>query len=204
MTLTGPAALPVGCLDGARIWDDELLRVTNSGQPKTVEVGKVVTGTPCTLALYDWVSPEILEAATGRRQRLSTTLIACSRALKRSVLLVNRVFLLRTMLDRTHQEERVSLPQTPPARWAHRHRVILTMKRHRGRNGLANYTPANVGSNLLAKEWHHGYGSRGGEPIGFIVATGEVTGGFVAVGERHGGENRETGASLAYREKKRE
>lgn len=56
-----------------------------------------------------------------------------------------------------------------------------------------------MGANLLAEEGHHGYGSGGGEPIGFVVATGVVAASFVAVGERHGGENTETGASLAYR-----
>lgn len=77
--------------------------------------------------------------------------------------------------------------------------MILAVKRHCGRNCLAHHTAADVGDNLLAKEWHHGNGSGGGEPIGFVIATRVVTGGFVAVGERHGGENREAGASLTYR-----
>lgn len=86
MTLTGLAALLVGCLDGARSGGDKLLCLTNSSQPETVEVGKVVTGTTCTLALYEGVSPEILKAATGRRQRLSTALITCPCVLKRNIL----------------------------------------------------------------------------------------------------------------------
>lgn len=82
--------------------------------------------------------------------------------------------------------------------------MILAVKCHCRRDCLANYTAADVGANLPAKQWHHGYGSGGGEPIGFVVATREVTGGFVAVGERHGGENGEAGASLAYRGNERE
>lgn len=175
MTLTGLASLLVGCLDGARTRGDKLLCLTNSSQPKTVEIGKVVTGTAGTLALYDGVSPEVLKAATRRTQRLATTLITSPCV----------------------QEERVPRPQTPPARWACRDRVILAVKSYCGQNSLTHHTAADVGANLLAKEWHHGYGSGGGEPIRFVVATREVTGSFVAVGERHGGKNLEAGASLA-------
>lgn len=82
MTLTGLAALAVGCLDGARSRDDKLLCLTNSSQPKAVEVGKVVTGTTRTLALYKGVSPEILKAATRRSQRLATAFITCPCVLK--------------------------------------------------------------------------------------------------------------------------
>ena len=81
--------------------------------------------------------------------------------------------------------------------------MILAVKSHCRRNCLAHNTAADVGANLLAKQRHHGYGSSGGEPIGFVVATGVVTGSFVTVRERHGGENREAGASLAYRERRR-
>lgn len=83
MTLTGLASLLVGCLDGARTRGDKLLCLTNSSQPKTVEIGKVVTGTAGTLALYDGVSPEVLKAATRRTQRLATTLITSPCVLKR-------------------------------------------------------------------------------------------------------------------------
>lgn len=82
MTLTGPAALFVDCLDGARSWGDKLFCRTNGGQPKAVEVGKVVTGTTCALALYDWVSAEILEATSSRSQRLAAALITCPCVLK--------------------------------------------------------------------------------------------------------------------------
>lgn len=82
MTLTGPAALFVDCLDGARPRGDKLFCRTNGGQPKAVEVGKVVAGTTCTLAFYDGVSPEILEAAPSRSQRLATALITCPCVLK--------------------------------------------------------------------------------------------------------------------------
>lgn len=77
VTLTGPASLLFRCLDGARPRGDKLLSLTNSSQPKTVEVGKVVTGAACTLTLYEGVSPEILKAATRRSQRLATALITC-------------------------------------------------------------------------------------------------------------------------------
>lgn len=83
MTLTGLVSLFFGCLDGARLLGDKLLCLTNSSKPKTVEVGKVVTGTARTLALYEGVSPEILKAATGRSQRLASTLITCPCVLKR-------------------------------------------------------------------------------------------------------------------------
>lgn len=74
------------------------------------------------------------------------------------------------------------------------------MKSHHGCNCLTNNAAADVGADLLAEEWHHRYWGSGGEPIGLVIATGEVAGGFVAVGERHGGEDTEAGASLAYRE----
>lgn len=85
MTLTGLASLLVGCLDGARPRGDKLLRLTNGSQPKTVEVGKVVTGATRSLALYEGVSSEILHAATRRRQRLAAALITCPGVLKRKV-----------------------------------------------------------------------------------------------------------------------
>lgn len=85
MTLAGLAPLLVSCLDSARSRGDKLLCRTNSSQPKTVEVGKVVTGSTRTLALNKGLSPEILKAATGRRQRLPTTLIACPCVLKRNI-----------------------------------------------------------------------------------------------------------------------
>lgn len=66
MTLTGLVSLLVGRLQGARCRGYELLCLTNSSQPKTVEVGKVVTGATRTLALYEGVSPEILKAAPRR------------------------------------------------------------------------------------------------------------------------------------------
>lgn len=51
MTLTGLASLFLGCFKGARPRGDKLIVLTHSGQPKTVEVGKVVAGTSCPLAL---------------------------------------------------------------------------------------------------------------------------------------------------------
>lgn len=134
-----------------------------------------MTGTTRALALYKGVSSEILKAATRRSQRLATALITCPCV----------------------QEERVPRPQTPPSRWAWRDCLILAVESHCRRNCLTHHTAADVGANLLAKEWHHGYGSSGGEPIGFVIATRVVTGGFVAVGERHGGKNTEARASLA-------
>lgn len=75
MTLTGLATLFVCSFDGARSRGEELLCLTNSSQPKTIQVGKVMTRTARTLALDDGVSAEIFKAATGGCQRLSTTLI---------------------------------------------------------------------------------------------------------------------------------
>lgn len=75
--------------------------------------------------------------------------------------------------------------------------MILAVKRHYGRSCLTNHTAADLEANFLAKDRHHGNGSGGGEPIGFVIATREVAGSIIAVGERHGGENREAGASLA-------
>ena len=83
MTLTGLAPLLVRCLDGARPLGDKLFCWTNSSQPKTVEVGKVVTGPARTLALYEGVSSEILKAAARGRKRLATTLITGPCVLKR-------------------------------------------------------------------------------------------------------------------------
>jgi len=197
VTLADLAPLLVGCLDGAGPLGDELLRLADSGQPKTVEVGKVVTRAARTLALYEGVSSEILQAASRRSQRLATTLIPCPCVLKRrsaaEYTLRNKTACLFHTHNKyyyhTHQEERVPGPQTPPASWAWGHYVILAVKSHCGRNCLTHHTAADVGANLRAGEGHHGYGGGGGEPIGFVVATRVVTGGFVAVGERHGGEN---------------
>lgn len=75
--------------------------------------------------------------------------------------------------------------------------MILAVKSHRRGSCLTHHTAADVGSYFRAKERHHGYGSSGGEPVGFVIATRVVTGSFVAVRERHGGENREAGARLA-------
>lgn len=77
VTLTGLSTLPLSGLDGARPLGDKLLRLADGGQPKTIDVGKVVTRAACTLALYDGVSSEILEAASGRSQRLAAPLITC-------------------------------------------------------------------------------------------------------------------------------
>lgn len=60
MTLTGHLSLFVCCFDGARPRGDELICLNNRSQPKTVDVGKVVTGTLCTLALNEGVSSEVL------------------------------------------------------------------------------------------------------------------------------------------------
>lgn len=76
------------------------------------------------------------------------------------------------------------------------------MERHCRSNCVAHNTAADVRANLLAKERHHGYGRSGGEPIGFVIATRVMTCSFVAVGERHGGENRKTRASLACKERR--
>lgn len=89
MTLTGLVSLLLSCFDGARPLGDELICLTNSSQPKTVEVGKVVTGTPRTLALYEGVSSEVLKAASRRGQRLAASFITCSCVLKTGRQLVN-------------------------------------------------------------------------------------------------------------------
>lgn len=81
VTLAGPSALILTCFEGLRTWDDKLLQLTNSYQPKTVQAGKVMAGIACTLALNDGVSPEVLEAATSRCQRLSAALVTCSSVL---------------------------------------------------------------------------------------------------------------------------
>lgn len=81
MTLTGLVSLLLSSFDGAGLQCDKLLSLTHSSQPKAVEVGKVVTGSLCTLALYKRVSSEILKAATRRCQRLATTFITCSSVL---------------------------------------------------------------------------------------------------------------------------
>lgn len=82
MTLTGPASLLVSCFDGAGPRGDKLLCLTHSSQPKTVEVGKIVTGAMPTLALYEGMSSEILKAATRRGQRLATTFVTGPSVLK--------------------------------------------------------------------------------------------------------------------------
>jgi len=57
-------SLLFGCFDGARLWSDKLLRLTHGCQPKTIEVGEVVTGALRTLAFNEGVSSEILQTAT--------------------------------------------------------------------------------------------------------------------------------------------
>ena len=81
ITLTGLASLFVICFDGARPRGNKLLFLIHRCQPKTVEVGKVVTGATPTLALYEGMSSEILKAATRRGQRLATTFVTCPRVL---------------------------------------------------------------------------------------------------------------------------
>lgn len=78
LTPTGHLSLFVCCFDGAMPRGDELIWLINRSQPKTVEVGKIVTGTLRTLALYEGVSSEVLQAATRRGQRLATTFITSS------------------------------------------------------------------------------------------------------------------------------
>lgn len=205
MTLTGLSALLFTCLEGPRTRDDKLLQLTNSYQPKTVQVSKVVAGIARTLALNDGVSPEILEATTSRCQRLSAALVTCSSVLTENIPSVKTHHTnpkMKSLFDLSHREERVSRPQTPPARRACRDRGILAVKRHCRWNSLTHHTAADVGQDLLAKDRHHWYWCGGGEPVGFVITTRVVAGSFVAIGERHGGENREAGASLAYSERK--
>lgn len=64
MTLTGLVSLLVSSFDGARSRGDELFCLTHCSQPKTVKVGKVMTGASTSLALYVGLSSEIFEAAT--------------------------------------------------------------------------------------------------------------------------------------------
>lgn len=133
MTLTGLSALLFTCLQGPRTRDDKLLKLTNSYQPKTVQVGKVVAGVACTLALNDGVSPEILKAAPSRCQRLSAALVPCSSVLTENIPSVKshcRNPKMKNVSDLSHREERISRPQTPPTRWACRDRGILAVKRH--------------------------------------------------------------------------
>lgn len=68
ITLAGFASLLVSCFNGVRRCGGKLLCQIHSSQPKTVQVGKVVTGAPRSLALNEGVSSEILEAATGGSQ----------------------------------------------------------------------------------------------------------------------------------------
>lgn len=81
MTLAGLSTLIFTYFEGPRTWDDKLLQLINSYQPKTVQIGEVMAGIACTLALNDRVSPEVLEAATSRCQRLSAALVTCSSVL---------------------------------------------------------------------------------------------------------------------------
>lgn len=77
MTLTGLLSLFVSCFDGAGLGSDKLLCLAHSCQPKTVEVGEVVTRAARSLALYKGMSSEILKAATRGGQRLSAAFVAC-------------------------------------------------------------------------------------------------------------------------------
>lgn len=78
MTLTCFTSLLIRCLDSPGCRCVKLLSLTHSSQPKTVQICKVVAGTSCTLALYERMSPEILETASCRSQRLAPALITCS------------------------------------------------------------------------------------------------------------------------------
>lgn len=92
-----------------------------------------MAGIARTLALNDGVSPEILEAATSRCQRLSTALVTCSSVLTENIPSVKTHHTnpkMKHLFDLSHREERVSRPQTPPARRACRDRGILAVKRH--------------------------------------------------------------------------
>lgn len=174
VTLAGCAALLVLRLDGEGAFGDKLLGRMDRGQPVTVQVGKVVTGTASTLTLHERVSPEVLQAAPRRAERLSAALVARSRV----------------------QEEGVARPQAPPPGGAGGDGLVLAVEGSHGRAGLTHHTAADVGDDLRAEERHHGYGGGGGQPAGLVVAAGIVAGGAVAVGERHGGEDAQAGAGL--------
>lgn len=77
MTLTCFMSLLISCFDSPGCGGFKLLSLTHSSQPKTVQICKVMAGISCTLALYERMSPEILEAATCRSQRLAPALITC-------------------------------------------------------------------------------------------------------------------------------
>lgn len=204
MALTGLSALIFTCLEGPRTRYDKLLRLTNSNEPETVQVGKVMAGVACTLALNDGVGPKVLEAAASRCQRLSTALVTCSSVLTDNIPSVKAIIrILKWKIDFSHREERVSRPQTPPACRASGDRWILAVKRHCRGGSLTYHTAANVGYDFLAKDWHHGYWCGGGEPVRFVITTGVVASSFIAIGERHRGENLEARASLTYSERER-
>lgn len=164
-----------------------------------------MAGVACTLALNDGVGPEVLKAAASRRQRLSAALITCSSVLTDNILSVKTITMQNPKMKNlfSHREERVSGPQTPPAWWARRDGRILAVKRHCRWGSLTHHTAANVGYDFLAKDRHHGYWCSGGEPVGFVITTGVIASGFVAIGERHSGENWEARTSLTYSERER-
>lgn len=98
MTLTGHASLFVSCFDGAGLGSDKLVCLAHSCQPKTVEVGKIVTRASCALALYEWMSSEILKAAARGGKRLAAAFVARAGVLrtggstKKTVRGVGRIF----------------------------------------------------------------------------------------------------------------
>lgn len=52
---------------------------------------------------------------------------------------------------------------------------------------------------LQAAHWHHGDGSSGGEPVGFVISAGIVAHLIdVAVNKWHGAEARQAGASKTW------
>lgn len=52
--------------------------LVHSSQPETVDSGEILACAKRTLALHEWQTAEVLQAASCWRQRLSTSLVPCS------------------------------------------------------------------------------------------------------------------------------
>lgn len=128
-----------------------------------------------TLTLHERLAAKVPQTAPWWCQRLSATLVPWSGMHK----------------------EWISHPETSPAGWTLWRRCVLTVYCKGWRWGFAYDTSANVRPNFWPLQRHRGNGSRGGQPIGFVVAARVVARLHIATGEWHCAENTHTWTCLA-------
>lgn len=73
-----------------------------------------------------------------------------------------------------HHQEWVPDPKALPGPRTRGDGLVLAVHRHRLSRGLTHSTAADVGADLLFREWHHGQGCSAGQPIGSVISLGIV------------------------------